>query len=64
MKRPNSGWILIGLPNVTIYIYPIREVLIGAKDIQLSDHDRKSRLIIGLMQDRRQGTLLKDNYCF
>ena len=45
LKRPNSGWIVVTLPNVQVFVYRLKSVHIGA-GVELPEHVKKSNSII------------------
>ena len=62
LRRPTSGWVLAGLPNVQIHIMRMRDIPIGA-GIALPSHIKRSKSIIGLTHHEKKGHPYNDNLC-
>ena len=62
MQRPSSGWVLVGLPNVEIQVMRMPGIPIGV-GVQLPDHIKRSKSIVGLTHDIRNKRPFLDNLC-
>ena len=62
LRRPASGWVLAGLPNVQIRIMRMRDIPIGSSLI-LPSYIKRSRSIIGLSHHRYTRHAYTDNLC-
>ena len=47
-QRPNSSWVLAGVPNIQIKIYRIPGIPIGTGILELPEFLKKSRSVVGL----------------
>ena len=63
MKRPSSGWILAGLPNIEVRIYRLKGIPIGT-GVRLPDYLTHSRSLMSLTHHKTQGYAYNDNMCF
>ena len=62
LKKPSSSWVLAGLPNIELRIYPLENVPIGA-GITLPTYTKDARAIISLTHDENHGHQFTDNNC-
>ena len=62
LRRPTSGWVLAGLPNIQIRVMRMRDVPIGA-GVTLPPHIKRSKSIIGLTHNKKRGHVYNDNLC-
>ena len=62
LKRPSSGWVLAGLPNVEIRIYRMRRVPIGT-GVELPAYVKMSKSIISLTHHKTKNYAYEDNLC-
>ena len=62
MQRPSSGWVLAGLPNVEVQVMRVPGIRIGA-GVQLPDHIKRSKSIVGLTRDKINCHAFEDNLC-
>ena len=63
LRRPTSGWVLAGLPNIQIRVMRMNDIPIGT-GIALPAHIKRSRSIISLTHHVKQGRAYNDNLCF
>ena len=62
LKKPNSAWIVAGLPNMEILIYPLKGIPIGSGE--LPEYIKNSKAIISLTHDEQHGHAFNDNKRF
>ena len=63
LKKPSSQWIVAGLNNVTIFVYPLQGVLVGSP-ITLPEYILRSNAIHALVKDYANHHDLDDKKCF
>ena len=62
LRRPTSGWVLAGLPNIQIRVMRMHDIPIGA-GVTLPLHIRQSKSIIGLTHHKKRGYVYNDKLC-
>ena len=62
LRRPTSGWVLAGLPNIQIRIMRMPDIPIGA-GVTLPSYIKRSKSIIGLTHHKIKGHIYNDNLC-
>ena len=64
LLKPSSSWVLAGLTNAQILIFPCENVTIGYPPIDFPDYLKYSNCIISMTTSHRTYKLYKDNKCF
>ena len=62
-QRPSSGWVVAAVPNVTVKVFLMENVLIGAGGVILPENLKKLRCLQGLENDKH-GKPYTDHFCF
>ena len=62
LRRPTSGWVLAGLPNIQIRVMRMHDIPIGA-GVTLPPYIKRSKSIIGLTHHMSKGHIYNDNLC-